>query len=66
MTESGPILLTGLLQVLDRSVDLTSTLLGTPYYMSPELVRNEPYGFKSDMSPPLEAPDMSCAFRINN
>ena len=23
--------------------------MGTPYYLSPEIIKNEPYNFKSDM-----------------
>ena len=39
----------GLARVLDRSHELATTVTGTPYYMSPEALSNEPYSFKSDM-----------------
>jgi NIMA (never in mitosis gene a)-related kinase len=28
---------------------MASTLIGTPYYMSPEIMQNLPYDYKSDM-----------------
>jgi len=33
-------------RVLDSSTDMATTLIGTPYYMSPELFSNKPYNFK--------------------
>jgi len=33
-------------RVLDSSADMATTLIGTPYYMSPELFSNKPYNFK--------------------
>ena len=33
-------------RVLDSSNDMASTLIGTPYYMSPELFSNKPYNHK--------------------
>jgi hypothetical protein len=34
----------GIAKVLDKSLDMARTVVGTPYYMSPELCRNERYG----------------------
>ena len=39
-------LLSTLFRVLDSASDMASTLIGTPYYMSPELFSNKPYNFK--------------------
>ena len=30
-------------------MEMAKTVIGTPYYMSPELFRNQPYSFKSDI-----------------
>ena len=35
--------------MLDSAQDLATTVIGTPYYMSPELFRNTPYGKQSDV-----------------
>jgi serine/threonine protein kinase len=32
--------------VLSDTVSLANTVIGTPYYMSPELCENEPYNYK--------------------
>lgn len=39
----------GIARVLDSASDLATTVIGTPYYMSPELFRNTPYGKESDV-----------------
>ena len=37
----------GISKVLDEKVDLASTSIGTPYYMSPEQYKHKPYSYKS-------------------
>lgn len=39
----------GIARVLETSSDMATTLIGTPYYMSPELFSNKPYNHKSDV-----------------
>ncbi|KAJ6667684.1 hypothetical protein lerEdw1_016005 [Lerista edwardsae] len=39
----------GIARVLENQSDMASTLIGTPYYMSPELFSNKPYNYKSDV-----------------
>ncbi|CAH7239597.1 Nek4 [Phodopus roborovskii] len=39
----------GIARVLEHQSDMASTLIGTPYYMSPELFSNQPYNYKSDV-----------------
>lgn len=39
----------GVAHVLDRTTDLAATMIGTPYYMSPEIFCNKPYSFQSDV-----------------
>uniref|UniRef100_A0A671NHB1 Serine/threonine-protein kinase Nek4 n=1 Tax=Sinocyclocheilus anshuiensis TaxID=1608454 RepID=A0A671NHB1_9TELE len=36
----------GIARVLESQNDMASTLIGTPYYMSPELFSNKPYNYK--------------------
>lgn len=36
----------GIARVLENQNDMASTLIGTPYYMSPELLSNKPYNHK--------------------
>ena len=39
----------GIAKVLDSTRELANTCIGTPYYMSPELFKNSPYSYKSDI-----------------
>jgi len=39
----------GIAKVLEGSLEHAQTIIGTPYYMSPELMENKPYSFKSDV-----------------
>lgn len=39
----------GISKVLDGTMDFAQTCIGTPYYMSPEIFKNKPYSFKSDV-----------------
>ncbi|CAF4479113.1 unnamed protein product [Rotaria socialis] len=39
----------GIARVLESGNDLATTIIGTPYYMSPEIFSNKPYGQKSDI-----------------
>jgi NIMA (never in mitosis gene a)-related kinase len=34
---------------LDKEISFTATLIGTPFYISPEICRKQEYGFKSDI-----------------
>lgn len=40
----------GISRVLEGTVDVAATVVGTPYYMSPEVCKAEPYGYKSASS----------------
>lgn len=39
----------GIARVLSNTREIARTMVGTPYYLSPELVQNKPYSFKSDI-----------------
>ncbi|KAF4657929.1 hypothetical protein FOL47_008233, partial [Perkinsus chesapeaki] len=39
----------GISRVLEQTRDLARTMVGTPYYLSPEIIMEQPYGFKSDV-----------------
>ena len=39
----------GISRVLHGTLESAQTIVGTPYYMSPEVCQNKPYSFKSDV-----------------
>ena len=39
----------GIARILDSSTAGAHTTIGTPHYLSPEMVNNEAYGTKSDL-----------------
>ncbi len=39
----------GIARVLSYTHEKAKTMVGTPYYLSPEIVENRPYSFKSDI-----------------
>lgn len=39
----------GISRVLEGTIDVAATVVGTTYYMSPEVCKAEPYGYKSDI-----------------
>lgn len=39
----------GIAKCLDLTIDKVKTIVGTPYYLSPELLSNKPYSFKNDI-----------------
>lgn len=39
----------GIAIVLDHTRAKAKTMVGTPYYLSPEIIENQPYSFKSDV-----------------
>jgi len=39
----------GIAKCLNLTLDKAQTIVGTPYYLSPEIVNNKPYNFKSDI-----------------
>lgn len=51
LTKDGKIKLGdfGIAKCLNNTNDKAKTLVGTPYYLSPEIVQDKPYSFKSDV-----------------
>jgi NIMA (never in mitosis gene a)-related kinase len=39
----------GIAKVLQSTIDHAKTIVGTPYYLSPEIIESRPYNFKSDI-----------------
>eukprot|EP00927_Polykrikos_kofoidii_P014375 TRINITY_DN16297_c0_g1_i1.p1 TRINITY_DN16297_c0_g1~~TRINITY_DN16297_c0_g1_i1.p1 ORF type:complete len:431 (+),score=74.44 TRINITY_DN16297_c0_g1_i1:79-1371(+) len=39
----------GLVRLLESTCELAHTRVGTPYYLSPEIVRKQPYNYKTDV-----------------
>ena len=39
----------GIAKVLEKTMDKANTVAGTPYYMSPEICKDQPYTLKSDV-----------------
>ena len=39
----------GIAKVLSHTKENVQTIVGTPYYLSPEIVENNPYNYKSDI-----------------
>jgi len=61
----------GIAKVLQTTLAKARTVVGTPYYLSPEIVSSKPYNFKSDiwslgvilyelcaLKPPFDAPSL--------
>lgn len=51
LTKDGKIKLGdfGIAKCLNSTFDKAKTLVGTPYYLSPEIIQDKPYSFKSDI-----------------
>ncbi|XP_073433325.1 serine/threonine-protein kinase Nek1 isoform X2 [Dendrobates tinctorius] len=51
LTKSGTIQLGdfGIARILNSTIELARTCIGTPYYLSPEICENRPYNNKSDI-----------------
>lgn len=39
----------GVARVLEHTIAKARTVVGSPYYLSPEIIENRPYSFKSDI-----------------
>ncbi len=39
----------GIAKVLEHTMDQASTVVGTPYYLSPEMIQSRPYSYESDV-----------------
>lgn len=62
----------GIAKVLSHTLDKANTVVGTPYYLSPEIIQNKPYSYESDiwslgivlyemcaLKPPFDATNLS-------
>ena len=61
----------GISKVIDQTVQASKSFVGTPYYLSPEIVQSQPYTFSTDvwsmgvmlyemcaLRPPFDAPSL--------
>ncbi|XP_025062561.1 serine/threonine-protein kinase Nek4 isoform X5 [Alligator sinensis] len=48
----------GIARVLENQYDMANTLIGTPYYMSPELLSSKPYNYKLPPMPKDYSPQL--------
>lgn len=39
----------GIAKILNKTMEKARTVVGTPYYLSPEIIESKPYSFKSDI-----------------
>lgn len=39
----------GIARILNKTMEKARTVVGTPYYLSPEIIENKPYSYKSDI-----------------
>jgi NIMA (never in mitosis gene a)-related kinase 1/4/5 len=39
----------GIARVLRNTISVAKSMVGTPYYLSPEIIEGRPYSFKSDI-----------------
>ena len=39
----------GIAKVLENTRDKTKTIVGTPYYLSPDIIENKPYSYMCDI-----------------
>ena len=39
----------GIARILNKTMDKARTVVGTPYYLSPEIIESKPYSFKCDV-----------------
>jgi len=39
----------GIARILTNTISKAKTVVGTPYYLSPEIIKSESYNFKSDI-----------------
>jgi len=50
----------GIARRLEHTMEKAHTLVGTPFYLSPELCRQQPYDYKSDVWSLVRALSTSC------
>jgi NIMA (never in mitosis gene a)-related kinase len=39
----------GIAKILNKTMEKARTVVGTPYYLSPEIIESKPYSYKSDI-----------------